>query len=109
MITDLREIPKKIAENNIFSNTENVSNTTIARVQQKHQIRMKLFYIVPFKGNSKRVKELRYKHVRVSHGIYGDSELNNTHRDVLSSIVHNRVSGAICVFCYLVYSLIYCR
>lgn len=62
----LREIRDRVLADNItFGNVNTVSTTTIARVLEKHKIRMKQLYTVPFERNGERVKELRYQYVQV--------------------------------------------
>lgn len=43
-----------------------LDNITFARVLEKHEIRMKQLYTVPFERDSERVKELRYQYVQVT-------------------------------------------
>lgn len=54
-----------LADNITFGNVNTVSSTTIAGVQEKHKIRMKQLYTVPFERNCEHVKELRYQYVQV--------------------------------------------
>ncbi|XP_049319442.1 uncharacterized protein LOC125780972 [Astyanax mexicanus] len=60
----LREIQSHIIqENTIFSNIQQVSLSTLARILKRNQIRMKQLYKVPFERNSQRNKELRRAYV----------------------------------------------
>ncbi|KAF0024601.1 hypothetical protein F2P81_023403 [Scophthalmus maximus] len=62
----LREIRDRVLADNItFANVNKVSITTIARVLERHKIRMKQLYTVTFEQNSERVKELRYQYVQM--------------------------------------------
>ncbi len=62
----LRGIQDRVLADNItFANVNMVSTMTIARVLEKHKIRMKQLYTVPFERNSERVKELWYQYVQV--------------------------------------------
>ena len=55
----LQEILDRVEADNIsVGNVNMVSTTTIARVLEKHKIRMKQFYTVYFERNGERVKEL---------------------------------------------------
>ncbi|XDV13831.1 hypothetical protein PO909_002157 [Leuciscus waleckii] len=47
-----------------------VSTATIARVLEKHKIRMKQLYTVPFERNSERVKELWYQYVQACFNLH---------------------------------------
>ncbi|XP_048064645.1 uncharacterized protein LOC125279239 [Megalobrama amblycephala] len=60
----IREIREHILNNDtIFNNINTVSQSTIQRILQRHQVTMKQLYKVPFKRNSDRVKNLRHDFV----------------------------------------------
>lgn len=62
----LRELQQRIIANrNVFSNINRVSISTLSRILQKHNFRMKQLYRVPFERNSVRVKDLRHDYVQV--------------------------------------------
>lgn len=62
----LRAIRTRVLADSItFANVNMVSTTTIARVLEKHKIRMKQFSTVPFERNREHVKELQYHYVQV--------------------------------------------
>ncbi len=87
----LRELQQRIITNrNVFNNINRVSNSTLSRILQKHNFRMKQLYRVPFERNSVRVKDLRHDYVQVCvtlHTIYCD--------------VGMRVYAATCLACSL--------
>ncbi|XP_072554161.1 uncharacterized protein [Paramormyrops kingsleyae] len=61
----LREIQSHIVrDDTVFGNIRQVALSTLARVLQRHQVRMKQIYRVPFERNSERVKELRHNYVQ---------------------------------------------
>lgn len=63
----LREIQSHIIQDNtVFSNIQRVSLSTLARILQRNQIRVKQLCKVPFERNSQRNKELRRAYVDVS-------------------------------------------
>ncbi len=62
----LRQIQRKIENNDMFQNIDRVSLSTLDRVLRRNHLRMKQVYRVPFERNSERVKELRYNYVQVS-------------------------------------------
>ncbi len=49
-----------INDNNVFTNINSASISTIDRVLKRHQMTVKQLYKVPFERYSERVKELRY-------------------------------------------------
>ncbi len=60
----LRELQQCIIANrNVFNNINRVSISTLSRILQKHNFRMKQLYRVPFERNS--VKDLRHDYVQV--------------------------------------------
>lgn len=60
----IREIREHILNNDtIFNNINAVSQSTIQRILQRHQVTMKQLYKVPFERNSDRVKNLRHDFV----------------------------------------------
>lgn len=62
----LREIQARIVQDQeMFQNINSISLTTITRTLDKHRVRMKQLYTVPFDRNSDRVKELRRQYVQV--------------------------------------------
>lgn len=62
----LRELQQRIiADRMVFNNINRVSISTISRILQKHNFRMKQLYRVPFERNSVRVKDLRHDYVQV--------------------------------------------
>ncbi|KAF0033546.1 hypothetical protein F2P81_013612 [Scophthalmus maximus] len=61
----LRELQQRIIANrNVFNNINKVSISTLSRILQKHNFRMKQLYRVPFERNSVRVKDLRHDYVQ---------------------------------------------
>ncbi|KAI2667123.1 5-(hydroxymethyl)furfural oxidase [Labeo rohita] len=54
-----------IADRNVFNNINRVSISTLSRILQKHNFRMKQLYRVPFERNSVRVEDLRHDYVQV--------------------------------------------
>lgn len=62
-----REIQSHIIQDNtVFSNIQRVSLSTLARILQRNQIRIKQLYKLPFERNSQRNKEFRRAYVDVS-------------------------------------------
>lgn len=62
-LQEIRDIV--LADNITFGNVNTVSTTTIARVLEKHKIRMKQLYTITFERNGELVNELRYQYVQV--------------------------------------------
>lgn len=63
---NLREIRDRVLrDNTTFASVNTVSTTTIARVLEKHKVRMKQLYKVPFERKDERVKQLCYQYVQV--------------------------------------------
>ncbi|KAI5100952.1 hypothetical protein C0J45_9938 [Silurus meridionalis] len=61
----LRELQQRIiADRMIFNNINRVSISTLSRILQKHNFRMKQLYRVPFERNSVRVKDLCHDYVQ---------------------------------------------
>ncbi|XP_027008009.2 uncharacterized protein LOC113646166 [Tachysurus fulvidraco] len=61
----LRELQQRIiADRMVFNNINRVSISTISRILQKHNFRMKQMYRVPFERNSVRVKDLCHDYVQ---------------------------------------------
>ncbi len=62
----LRELQQHIIANrNVFNNINRISISTLSRILQKHNFRMKQLYRVLFERNSVRVKDLRHDYVQV--------------------------------------------